>query len=122
MKESSVVFENGKEVFLDLAVTFEEKQKGLMFVDFLPDNKGMIFIFDDEDKRSFWMKNTLIPLDIIFIDENYLITNILTALPCEKDPCELFQGKAKYVVEVNAGFCEKNNITKGQSVRLNLLK
>ena len=78
------------------------------------------FIFENIEERAFWMKNTLIPLDIIFISEDFEIINIERAEPCEKDPCTLYKsnGNAMYVLEVNEGFSEKSNINVGNSVEI----
>jgi len=98
-------------VIVELAVTPEEKAKGLMHREYLDENKGMLFIFEDEKAPSFWMKNTLIPLDMIFINSDNKIVDILVAEPCKKDPCKSYTPKAdaKYVLEVNAGFSERHN-------------
>ena len=93
-----------------------ERQKGLMFRDQLAENDGMIFIFDDEEPRSFWMKNTFIPLDILYFDSNGLLVSALTMEPCIADPCKGYPSKnpAKYVLEVNKGFIEQHNIQPGK--------
>ena len=114
----SVIFENNKQVFVEIPETKEDFLKGLMFRDFLPENQGMLFIFDDEKNQNFWMKNTLIPLDLIFISEKKVITNIIPAEPCTQDPCEIYGSKALYVLEVNKDFTKNNDIQPGQKVRL----
>ena len=106
-------------VKVEIADNNEERTKGLMFREKLGENEGMLFIFDDEEIRNFWMKNTLISLDIIFIDKDKRITNIEKADPCEEDTCRIYSSKglAKYVLEVNQGFTDKNNINEGDIVR-----
>ena len=78
----------------------------------------MLFVYDNERLLNFWMKNTLIPLDIIFLDKNKIIVNIADAKPCEQDPCELYSSQlpAMYAIEVNSGFALENNIKIGDSV------
>jgi len=109
-------------VLVELAVTPEEKAKGLMHREYLDENKGMLFIFEDEKAPSFWMKNTLIPLDMIFINSDNKIVDILIAEPCKKDPCKSYMPKAdaKYVLEVNAGFSERHNANIGDEVSLKI--
>jgi len=114
--EQSKVILAGTTISVEIASTPEQRQQGLMSRTFLPENHGMLFLFEEENEEVFWMKDTLIPLDIIFIDNNKNITKIHHAVPCEKDPCSLYSGKAKYVLEVNGGFTEDNNIQEGETV------
>ncbi len=116
---SSFVLINDKKIFVELAKTPEQKQKGLMYRNFLPINHGMLFIWDKDDNRSFWMKNTLIPLDIIFISKDFEINGILQAKPCKKETgCQVYAAKAMYVLEVNKDFTKNNNIKEGQKIKL----
>ncbi|MBN2420691.1 DUF192 domain-containing protein [Candidatus Woesearchaeota archaeon] len=101
---------------VELAVTGEQQKIGLMNRTSL--EGGMLFIYDNEAQRYFWMKNTLIPLDIIYINEKNMITGIHHAIPCEKDPCPEFPGFGKYVLEVNGNFTNENNIKEGDFVSL----
>ena len=105
---------NDQRIPVELVITQEQKGKGLMFRTNL--TGGMLFIYDDEAQRAFWMKNTLIPLDIIFINKENKITAIHRAVPCEKDPCKVYPGSAKYVLEVNQNFI--GNISAGTEVKL----
>jgi len=84
----------------------------------LGENEGMLFVFPDSQKRSFWMKNTQIPLDMLFISENYEITDMTTMQPCTADPCPVYTSKApaRFVLEVNAGYAERYNITLGDKM------
>ncbi|MBU1201607.1 MAG: DUF192 domain-containing protein [Nanoarchaeota archaeon] len=107
-------------VDVEVADTFEKRMTGLMHQESLGEFQGMLFIFDDEVVRDFWMKNTLIPLDIIFINSSFDIVKIQHAVPCKEDSCPTYSSinSSKYVVEVNAGFAEKNNIIEGMKVEL----
>jgi len=95
-----------------------KRAQGLMFREFLDDKNGMLFVFDDEDYHSFWMKNTLIPLDMIFISEDFKIVDVIYAEPCGEDNCESFKPvkAAKYVLEVNGNFTIKNEIKIGNKI------
>ena len=110
-----VYIDNGKELIkinVEIADDEQEQIKGLMFREKLNEWGGMLFIFEYEQEQSFWMKNTLIPLDMIFIDEDFKIVDIKNAVPCKEDPCALYKSlkPAKYVLEVNRNFTAKNNI------------
>jgi uncharacterized protein len=113
--------EGSKEVKVEIADSLEERALGLMFREFLDDDEGMLFIFEDEDYLSFWMKNTLIPLDMIFISEDFEIVDIKQAVPCREDPCISYKTlePAKYVLEVNGNFTIKNNIKIGNKILFN---
>lgn len=104
--------------YLQKAITQEEKEKGLMNVKQLDEDKGMIFIYNDEQPRMFWMKNTLIPLDQIFINENKEVVDIKQNFqPCIEDPCPSFISKpAMYVIEIKGGLAEKLNLNIGDKL------
>ena len=91
-------------ITVEIAGTPGERQRGLMFREGICHDCGMLFVFDAEDFHSFWMKNTIIPLDMIFIDADLNIIDILHAVPCEKEPCKMYTPgkKALYVLETNA--------------------
>jgi len=108
---------------VEIADTKEERTKGLMYRDSMNDNHGMFFVFDNEEKLSFWMKNTLIPLDMIFFDSNYRVVHVQkNARPCKADPCEVFPSikPAKYVLEVKAGTSDRLEIKEGDTVQVNI--
>lgn len=96
---------NNIEMSVALAISKEEQTQGLMEISTLPDNAGMLFIFDQEGGWGFWMKNTLIPLDMIWINKSFEIVDIQTAPPCppEEKDCPAYRPTvpAKYVLEVN---------------------
>ncbi len=91
--------------FIEVATTPAERQQGLMNRESLPANQGMLFVFEDEAPRNFWMKNTLIPLDMIWINEAKTIVDIKAAEPCKIADCPTYLGAApaKYVLELNQG-------------------
>ena len=97
-----------------------DMEKGLMFRESPGENEGMLFVFEEEGKYSFWMKNTLIPLDMIFIDAGGKIVGIESAVPCEKDQCPTYDPAENhlYVLEANGGFAEKNGIRIGDMINL----
>jgi uncharacterized protein len=99
----------------EIAYTDETRMRGLMFRESLPADSGMLFIFPYVDQHSFWMKNTLIPLDIIWLNQRKEIVYFTTAVPCTSDPCDSYipMQKSKYVLEVNGGFAKKHNLKVG---------
>lgn len=90
---------NNKQYIVEEAKTKEEKSKGLSNRESLDDNSGMLFYFDKPQTVSFWMKDTLIPLDIIFIDEDEEVISVKKGNP--KDTTSLIEDNVKYVLELN---------------------
>ena len=101
----SVIAVEGKTFEVTIADTHSKRQKGLMGVDTLEEGTGMLFIFDKPGIHKFWMKNTLIPLDIIWLDKDYKVVDKVTAPPCTKDPCPSYGPKSEawFVLEVKGG-------------------
>lgn len=90
---------------VEIARSQQERSQGLMNKDYLAESRGMLFIFDKEDIYSFWMKNVLIPLDIVWINQDKEVVYVYkNAQPCTEE-CESIKPdkKARYVLEVNAG-------------------
>ena len=89
--------------FVKVAETNEQQRRGLMFTRHLPDHHGMLFVFNSDMPRQFWMKNTQIPLDILFFDaKGYLVNLIASAKPYSLTPLHS-QGSVRYVLEINGG-------------------
>jgi len=102
---------------VEIANTPRTRENGLMFRKNLNEGRGMLFIFSEENINPFWMKNTLIPLDIIWLDSNQEIVFIgLDNEPCEPNNCPLINPgiPAKYVLEINAGLSEKIGLEIGK--------
>ena len=107
-------------IIIETAKTADQQTRGLMFRDHLDENHGMLFVFSHEKPRSFWMKNTRIPLDIIFISKDKKVVDIKEQFrPCKNDPCESYTSSpAAFALEVNAGFTRTRGITIGTTVTL----
>jgi hypothetical protein len=102
----------------EVVATDKARQRGLMFRKSMPEDRGMLFVFEKEALYSFWMKNTRFPLDIVWIDHNKKIVDIYEfALPC-KDVCKTItpQKEAQFVLEVNAGFTKRHGIQIGDGL------
>jgi uncharacterized membrane protein (UPF0127 family) len=103
----------------EIAVTAAERSRGLMHRDVLPKDRGMLFVFPEEGRHSFWMKNTKIELDIIFIAVDRRVVSISRrAQPCRKDPCGLYspEGNAAYVLEIAGGLAAAYGFAAGDVV------
>jgi uncharacterized membrane protein (UPF0127 family) len=105
-----------KSIDVEIAETDDSRHRGLMFREKMEDNQGMLFIFDQDEPESFYMKNTLIPLDIIFITAKKEIVKIYkNTTPLSENDLPSFK-PILYVVEVNAGFTDKYNIKEGDYI------
>ncbi|MHB8055285.1 MAG: DUF192 domain-containing protein [Candidatus Aminicenantales bacterium] len=97
---------DGRAITTELAVTDEERARGLMFREKIASDYGMLFCFADEDLHAFWMKNTLIALDLLWLDKDRRIVHISRNVPpCEADPCPSYapDRPGSYVLELEAG-------------------
>jgi uncharacterized protein len=122
-KEGKLTFfsKNNKEIVsinIEIADTPEEKSRGLMYRHVMAATEGMVFMNDMTKQHFFWMKNTFIPLDMIFVDEKMQIVKI------EKNTVPLSEKRiavpkdAQYTIEVNAGFCAQYRIKIGDSIQM----
>lgn len=115
---------------VEVADTAPERARGLMFRSKLPQNRGMLFVFENDEVRNFWMKNTLIPLDMIFVDSGGSVVSVRENVPpCDdgtpfqkmlKSPrdavsCPIYSSgvPARYVLEINAGLAQAHAIQPG---------
>lgn len=113
----------GETFSVELATESKEQALGLMFRDSMADDHGMLFIFPSATTRNFWMKNTRIPLDIFYFDENLRLVNVARdAKPCRTPQCPVYSstGPAKYVLELNAGKAAELGVQPGDELVLNL--
>jgi uncharacterized membrane protein (UPF0127 family) len=110
---------------LNLAVarTEPERERGLMYVTLLEPRAGMLFAFADDAEREFWMKNTLIPLDMVFVDARGIVTSIAARVPAstvktaESDVARR-HGHGRYVIELRAGDAEASGLVTGMRLVL----
>ncbi len=112
-----IITKSGVQVFsVEVMRTDEERAKGLMFRKELPDGQGMLFDFNPEQNVSMWMKNTLIPLDMIFIQSNGRILRIAENTQTESEKIIPSGGPVRAVLEVIAGTAKKFGIKPGDRV------
>ena len=103
----------------EIAALLTEKQKGLSSRNFMRKNSGMLFIFSQPDFYPFWMKDMKFPIDIIWLDENLQIINIEKNITPDTFPKKFMpQLPAKYVLEVNGGWSDKNEVKKGVNIKV----
>jgi len=105
----------------EVADTLQEQRQGLMGRDNLPEDAGMLFVYSEPETLTFWMKDTLIPLDMVFIAENGSVINVEEALPepgiSDSQLTRYYSdGPAKWVVELNLGTCSEHGIGPGTGV------
>ncbi len=103
-------------VNIEIADNDAERQMGLMNRSFMNNSQAMLFIFDMEEPQAFWMKNTIIPLDIIYVNSNKEIVSIAANTEPYSEKSLPSTGPAIYVVEVNGGFCDQYGIAAGTKI------
>ena len=104
---------------VEIAKTIEERRTGLMYRKKLLNNEGMLFIFPREKIIQLWMKNTYIPLDVIFISENKVIVDIKKNMEKLSETIVKSKVKSRYALEFNAGLVDKLDIEIGDKVLFN---
>ncbi len=97
-----------------------DRQRGLMFREYLPDGAGMLFLFDKEEEHSFWMKNTLIPLDMLFITADKTVAGIVHQAVPKSEESRTVGVPSQYVLEVPGGYCARNKIGRGSKVQFSV--
>jgi uncharacterized membrane protein (UPF0127 family) len=113
----------GKHFDIELAADDATRERGLMFRDAMPADHGMLFLFDGMEPRIFWMKNTHIPLDILYFDQNYKLVSMQKRVPpCRSagNDCPQYPstGPAKYVLELNAGVADQLGVKEGDELKV----
>ncbi len=126
-QESSICFERSTLPFMDICLKLENastevaRAQGFMNRTEIPSDLGMLFIFDDSQRYAFWMKDTLVPLDMIWLSKDMEVVHHVTAEPCRIEPCMVYKPPvpARYVLETKAGFVKRNNVILGEVPYLN---
>ena len=121
---AEAVFPDKTVVALEVARTEPERSRGLMFRTSMAEQAGMIFLFERPGVYPFWMKNTLIPLDMFWTDTTGKVVWIAESVPpCQADPCPEYPPKAvaSYVIETNAGFARQHGVKVGDVLTLRKL-
>lgn len=106
-----------KIIDIEIADNNEERTRGLMWRRSMLDSQGMLFVYHEEKPRSFWMKNTYMPLDIIYINRSGTIVSIRSGTTPLSIESIMSDKPAQYALEVNAGFCVKYQINEGDRIK-----
>ncbi len=121
--QPSVVLDDGVtrvQMQVEVANTPLTREHGLMGRTALPDDAGMLFVFDREQSLNFWMKNTLIPLDILYFAADGHFVSSATMQPCAADPCPTYASKnnAQYALELAGGWLTRHPLGQGTTLEL----
>ncbi len=110
---------DGRELYVAIADTMEKRRQGLMEIDDLLDLDGMLFVFDGDTSGGFWMKNTLIPLDIAYFDVDGRFVDGFVMEPCTADPCPIYtpDGDYRFALEMAAGTMPQNPLQLETGIR-----
>lgn len=114
------ILKDGQSLPLEVALADDndERAAGLMYIRSMDENQGMLFVFEDEQPRSFWMANTPLALDMLFVNEAYEIVTIHRNTQPFSQRNFTSEIPAKYVIEVNGGYTIRHDIQEGMSVRI----
>ena len=118
--EARIILPDKFAVIVEVASDDATREQGLMYRDHMADDRGMIFLFPQAGEYAFWMKNTLIPLDMIWMDADHRIVHIAHDVPpCKADPCPNYppNAKASSVLELAAGVAAKHHLAEGNLLR-----
>jgi uncharacterized membrane protein (UPF0127 family) len=125
MLEAKMVFHSrdaaGAEVSGPVAVSDAERARGLMFRrERLQDGEAMLFVMNNEEDHGFWMKNTFIPLDIVFVNDEGEVVGIVERVQPHTTESQRVGKLSRYIIEVDAGWCEKHKVQAGSTVSISV--
>ena len=106
---------------VEIPLTEQGRIDGLAFMEHLDEDKAMLYAYEDDMERRFWMKHTLIDLDMLFIGSDYRIKTIIhKATPCTQDPCLIYESgvPVRYVLEIKGGLADKLKLKEGDLVEI----
>ncbi len=120
-RRAEVRFPRGRLFVVEIADTPVRRQQVYMFRRELGEKEGMIFVFPEQDFHPFWMKDTLVPLDMIWMDDDFMVIHIEPSVPpCKADPCATYgpPRKSRYVLEVRGGSVAREGLEGGDRLRI----
>ncbi len=120
---AALTLPSGRVLEVEVMVTDQDRAMGLMFRPSLPEDKGMLFLFERADFHGIWMKNCRFPIDILWLDEDHRIVHVAEDVPpCQADPCPVYEPlrRARFVLELNAGQARREGAAVGATVSFQL--
>ena len=106
-----------EEIAAEQAITSMQIQTGLMFRKEMPENHGMLFVFNEPHRASFWMRNTVLPLTCAYIDANGVVLEIRDMKPLDESPIEAVSDNVQFVLEMNQGWFARHHVAPGTVVK-----
>ncbi|MDR0734344.1 MAG: DUF192 domain-containing protein [Elusimicrobiota bacterium] len=124
-KKTAITLPDGFVIKAEIADTAQKAERGLMFREYLAEDSGMLFVFEEEEPRVFWMKNTFIDLDIIFINADGSVYSVAAGVPrsysyTPEHQVAYVPGYGRYVLELAAGGARRHKITEGSKIKFEL--
>jgi uncharacterized membrane protein (UPF0127 family) len=113
-----VTFPGGAKLTVEIAKSPRETERGLMYRTSLPEDRGMLFVLGNREDHAFWMHNTCIPLDLLYLEDDGAVVGILEDLPTLNDTPRSVGRPSVNVLEVNAGWCKRHGVKVGQKLVL----
>jgi uncharacterized membrane protein (UPF0127 family) len=117
--EIPLTLPSGKVLRVELMVKDEDRAMGVMFRPSLPQDRGLLFVFEKPDFHGFWMKNCRFAIDMVWLDQEKRVVHLAEAVPpCKADPCPVYEPlrRASYVIEMNAGQARREKAVVGATV------
>ena len=122
MKDLRLISPSGATLIVhaEIASTPSQQEQGLMFRTKIDPDSGMLFPFSQSQRLNFWMKNTIIPMDVLFFDASGSFVSFATMSPCTHDPCTIYssRGEAAAALEVAPGFTTSHGIAAGWQIKI----
>jgi len=111
---------SGRSIVAEIADTPEREMYGYMFRREVKETEGMVFVYPEAGQHAFWMKNTLVPLDIIWMDDAFQVLHVETAPPCKADPCPSYgtPRMSRYTLELKAGAAAREGLHVGDTLQV----
>jgi uncharacterized membrane protein (UPF0127 family) len=111
---------SGRSIVAEIADTPEREMYGYMYRHEVKDTEGMVFVYPEAGLHPFWMKNTLVPLDIIWMDDAFKVLHVETAPPCKSDPCPSYgtPRMSRYTLELKAGAAAREGLHVGDTIQV----